>query len=220
MLPEILYEDNHVLAVNKPSGLLTQPTEKVSVSLETQLKAFLKERDAKPGNVFLHAIHRLDQQASGIVLFAKSQKGLERLSASMRDKKCIKRYVAIVEGNTPPATGSMVDYLVHGNYAAEVVSPSDPEAKRAELTVLSCQSIGPHRWRLEIELITGRYHQIRSQLASRGLPIIGDGKYGSTSPFRPNAIALHHGLLSFPHPTQPRTLTIEAAVPEAFLGGS
>ena len=210
---KILYEDNHLLALDKPAGLLTQPNETISNSLETQAKAFIKGRDQKPGNVFLHAIHRLDSAASGIVLFAKTQKALSRLSANMREHEFHKTYIALVEGRTTPPEGHLVDFLIHGDHTALVVPPSHPGSKRSELIIVSSQPIAPNRWRLEIHLLTGRYHQIRAQLASRGFPILGDVRYGSKAPFAPNTIALHHSILSFPHPTLHSEVVIESPDP-------
>jgi 23S rRNA pseudouridine1911/1915/1917 synthase len=210
---DILYEDNHILALNKPSGLLTQPSPTTDNSLETQAKAFIKERDHKKGNVFLHAVHRLDSQASGIVLFAKSQKALSRLSSSIREQQFQKEYVAIVQGATPPKLGIVITYLHHGDHRADVVSPSHPLAKRSELVIISCQEHSSCQWKLHIMLVTGRYHQIRAQLSDIGYPIIGDTKYGSTLPFAENAIALHHSQLSFPHPTLDKEVCVESEPP-------
>ncbi len=201
MTIEILYEDNHILVLNKPSGLPTQPSPTAADSLETRAKAFIKDRDNKPGNVFLHAVHRLDSQASGIVLFAKSQKALSRLSAAVRSHRLHKEYIALVQGPTPPAIGTLTSYLHHGDHRAEILPPSHPLAKRSELAIISCSRHAPNQWKLTIALLTGRYHQIRAQLASIGYPIIGDTKYGSTARFAANAIALHHSRLVFPHPT-------------------
>ena len=206
----ILYEDNHLLALNKPSGLLTQPSPTTEDSLETRAKAFIKERDNKKGNVFLHAVHRLDSQASGIVLFAKSQKALSRLSSAIREQQFQKEYIALVEGTSPPQLGRVITFLHHGDHRAEVLPPSHPLAKRSELVIISCQEQSAHRWKLHIMLVTGRYHQIRAQLAALGYPIIGDTKYGSTVPFAENAIALHHSQLSFPHPTLDKEINVES----------
>lgn len=209
----ILYEDNHILALEKPAGLPTQPTEASQKSLETEAKAFIKERDEKKGNVFLHAVHRIDTQVSGIVLFAKSQKALSRLSESIREQEFLKEYVAIVEGAEAPQLGVVVDFLHHGNYKADIVPPSHPGAKRAELVIISCLEHGVGEWKLGIMLVTGRYHQIRAQLSAHGYPIIGDSKYGSHRPFAENAIALHHSRLSFPHPTLGKEISVESPPP-------
>lgn len=210
---EILYEDNHILVLNKPSGLLTQPTDACPDSLEARAKAFIKERDSKPGNVFLHAVHRLDSLASGIVLFAKSQKALSRLSSAIREQEFQKEYIALVEGAHPPSLGRVISYLHHGDHKAEVLAPSHPLAKRAELVIISCTSRAPNQWELHIMLITGRYHQIRAQLGDIGFPIIGDAKYGSTTPFAENTIALHHSQLTFPHPTLGKEICVESKPP-------
>jgi 23S rRNA pseudouridine1911/1915/1917 synthase len=206
----ILYEDNHLLVLSKPSGLLTQPSPTCSESLENQAKAFIKERDCKKGNVFLHAIHRLDSHASGIVLFAKSQKALSRLTSAIREHQFQKEYVALVYGNKPPEPGPIITYLHHGDHRAEIVPQSHPLAKRSELTIISCQKHAHNQWRVHITLITGRYHQIRAQLSAIGYPIIGDSKYGSTIPFTEHGIALHHSHLSFPHPTLNKQICIDS----------
>ena len=211
MALKILYEDNHLLALEKPAGLLTQPTEQVANSLETRAKAFIKERDSKKGNVFLHAVHRLDSQASGIVLFAKSQKALSRLASAMREQKTEKEYLALVEGE--PSVGTLLDFLVHGSHQAKVVHSSHPDAKRSELEILSCQQVEGRLWKVRIRLVTGRYHQIRAQLAAHGWPIIGDSKYGSRCPFADKTIALHHASFSFPHPTLLTQIHITSAPP-------
>jgi 23S rRNA pseudouridine1911/1915/1917 synthase len=209
----ILYEDNHLLALNKPSGLLTQPSPTTDDSLEMHAKSFIKERDAKKGNVFLHAVHRLDSQASGIVLFAKSQKALSRLSSAIREQQFQKEYVAIVQGSSPPQLGTIITFLHHGDHRAEILHPSHPLAKRAELVIISCQEYAPNQWKLHIMLVTGRYHQIRAQLFAIGSPIIGDTKYGSATPFAENAIALHHSQLTFPHPTLDKEICVESQPP-------
>ena len=207
---KILYEDNHLLALDKPAGIPTQESGAPVNSLENEAKAFIKERDRKPGNVFLHPVHRLDSQSSGIVLFAKTQKALSRLSASMREKEFRKIYIAVVESQKAPEEGSYVDFLLHGDHVALVADASENGAKHSELVVAAVQAIAPNQWRLEIELLTGRYHQIRAQLASRGFPILGDKKYGSSVSYAPGAIALHHSRLSFPHPTLHKSVTIES----------
>lgn len=196
----ILYEDNHVIAVFKPPGVLTQPSPQEEESLEKEVKAFIKERDNKPGAVFLHAIHRLDRPVSGIVVFAKTSKALSRLQASIRAKKEKKRYIAEVEGKLKETSGSFVDQLLHGDGVAEV-APSHPQAKRAELHFRLLEEKEKTSL-VEVELITGRYHQIRVQFASRGHPILGDRKYGSALPYSREGIALSHVFFSIPHPIQ------------------
>jgi len=204
---QILYEDNHLIAVNKPAGVLTQPSPKCSESVETELKRFIKEREKKSGNVYLHAVHRLDKDVSGVVLFAKTQKALSRLAQTMREGKCKKQYEALIEKEMP--TGILIDRLVHDHHRARV----DPEGKRSELIILHCEPKGDF-WLVTLQLITGRYHQIRVQLASRGYPIVGDTKYGSCISY--SCIALHHCFFGFDHPTTKQWCEVQS--PSSFLG--
>jgi 23S rRNA pseudouridine1911/1915/1917 synthase len=197
---KILYEDNHFIAVEKPALLLTQPSPTSSKSLEQDLKAFIKKRDAKKGNVFLHAVHRLDKEASGIVIFAKTQKALSRLSRSIREQEFVKEYYALVEG-TGLKKGKVTDFLLHDHHKATIVSEDHERAKQAELEIIESEE-RDNLSLVKIRLITGRYHQIRAQLAHLGHPIVGDKKYGSTVPSK--GIALHHMRCRFPHPTQQR----------------
>lgn len=209
----ILYEDNHLIAVEKPSGLPTQPSRNSTTSLEECVKAMIKTRDQKKGGVFLHAIHRLDGATSGIVLFAKTQKALSRLNEALREGQCSKEYLAIVQGEPP--LGEMRDILFHSDHKALIVPQGYPGGKEAMLTISSVKPIslaGLEKMSLSllhIVLQTGRYHQIRTQLANQGFPIIGDKKYGSpvTVPF---GIALHHHQLAFFHPTRSDKITLSS----------
>lgn len=207
----ILYEDNHILLAHKAAGELTQPTEASPASLESKLKAMLKKRDHKPGNVFLHAVHRLDKPVSGIVLFAKSQKALERLNKMMREGFFTKKYQAIVEGNPKPAQGSLKAYLYHGDHRAIVVDSSHPQGKYSSLEYTVLNSLGGCSL-LEVKIATGRYHQIRALLAFAGHPIMGDKKYGSSRQMQD--IFLHHSQLGFVHPVTRQEMHIEDPLPE------
>jgi 23S rRNA pseudouridine1911/1915/1917 synthase len=203
----ILFEDNHLLAVFKPHGLLTQPSPFCLDSLENEAKAFIKERDKKKGGVFLHAIHRLDKEVSGIVLFAKTQKALERLNKAMREGLFEKEYLAIVQGKGRPPEGEIEHFLFHGDGKSYVVTKEHKEAKKA---ILHCTIVEQKNdlWTVKILLKTGRYHQIRSQLAACHFPIVGDKKYGSSLTYEKDGIALMHSKLSFPHPTKEEKVTI------------
>lgn len=199
---DVLFEDNHLLVVNKPAGILTQPSGTDQDSIEAIAKDYLKKKYNKPGNVYLHAVHRLDKPASGIVLFAKTSKALSRLNEKIRSKDCEKIYTALIEGNLIPSEGVLEHYLLHDEHHTKVVSANTPGAKKAFLKYKTLSNS-----LLEIELETGRYHQIRAQLAAQGCPIVGDTKYGSTQKLPHQAIALHHTRLMIPHPISGESVT-------------
>ncbi|MGE4489014.1 MAG: RluA family pseudouridine synthase [Kiritimatiellales bacterium] len=227
----VLYHDNHLLAVNKPAGLLTQPSGTNRDNLEDRAKAYIKEVKNKPGNVFLHAVHRLDQVVSGIVLFACTDKALSRLNADMRAHRFSKIYHAVVSGTPPQQKGTLCHFLKHDNYCAKVVGEKDPDAKECLLdyriltpgevtrpanhpaSVGRVTSPGAYTV-LEIQLHTGRYHQIRAQLAAVGCPILGDEKYGSKTKLPGGAIALHHARLTIIHPVKKEEIIIQAPSPD------
>lgn len=207
-----LYEDNHLFVVNKPYGLLTQPSgQEDAESLEGQCRSFLKERDGKEGAVFLHALHRLDRVTSGLVLFAKSSKSLKRLNEALKGGLFVKEYLAIVEGALPAAEGVLEHHLLHGDRQAII----DPRGKVAKLSYKVLESDGFFSLVL-VQLVTGRYHQIRAQMAAVSCPIVGDSKYGATKSFEtPLGIALQHVRLTVPHPiTQERSVF---ALPDEWL---
>lgn len=212
LLLNILFEDNHLLVLNKPAGLLTQPSGTDQDSLEQQAKIWIKTTYHKPGLVFLEATHRLDKPVSGVVVFARTSKALSRLNAAMRNKQTHKYYYALVEGMPPSKQGQLEHYLMHDDFCAQIVYKEHPQAKIARLNykVIQETSMGAL---LEIELETGRYHQIRVQLKAIGCPIIGDKKYGSQLPFQPEAIALHHTRLVIDHPVTKKQLKFEAPLP-------
>ncbi len=216
MLPEILYEDNHLLVVNKPAGLLTQPSGTKQDNLEDLCKLWIKETYHKPGNVFLEAVHRLDKPVSGIVIFGRTSKALTRLNASIREQKFNKTYSAIVEGIPEPSEGILEHFLVHDDYQSRVVKQGTPEAKLCRLRYRLLRSNQKHSL-LEIILETGRYHQIRAQLAESGHPIVGDAKYKSREAYLPDSIALVHSALRFPHPITGNPIEIHIPLSEAML---
>lgn len=209
---EVLYVDNHQLVLNKPAGLLTQPSGTDQDSLEILAKQWIKEQYHKPGEVFLHAIHRLDRPVSGIVLFARTSKSLSRLNSAMREKKSKKTYVAVVEGLFSSQTGTLEHFLVHDEHQARIVNATYPEAKIARLHYRVLSSHKNHTV-IEIDLETGRYHQIRCQCAAIGHPIIGDQRYGSIVAYKDQAIMLHHTCLQVPHPITGDLQTFQAPVP-------
>jgi 23S rRNA pseudouridine1911/1915/1917 synthase len=215
---EILHEDNHCLAVNKPAGVLSQGDVTGDPSVVDEVRDYLRVAYAKPGNVFVGLVHRLDRPTSGVVLVARTSKGAARLSEQFRDGLVRKTYLAVAEGSWPDDSGQWYDWLVkdEATNVVSAVAPETPEARRADLAyrVLDRR---PGRVTFELEPTTGRGHQLRVQLASRGLPIVGDRKYGATSRLvaldgQPR-IALHAKTLDFKHPTRPDRLRIEAPVP-------
>lgn len=212
---DVIYEDNHLLVVNKPAGLLTQPTELESYSLENLAKAWLKEKYQKPYNVFLGIVHRLDKPASGIVLLAKTSKALSRLNEMIRSKNVIKTYCALVEGKPPKESGTLEHFLRHDDHKALVCHRDDPRAKFARLFYDDIRS-NDKTTLLQIILETGRYHQIRTQCAAIGCPIVGDTKYGSQINLPHGVIALHHYRLQITHPVTKQPLFFEAPLPAHF----
>ncbi len=209
----ILYDDNHILAANKPAGLLTQASGTQQSNLEDLCKTWLKDKYSKPGNVFLHAVHRLDKPASGIVLFARTSKALSRLNASMRAKETRKHYRAIVIGVPDTSEQTLEHYMTHGDHRSDIATSATPGAVLARLHYVVAATSGTLAL-LDIELETGRYHQIRSQLAAIGHPILGDERYGGRSWNFPDRIALHHYQLEIPHPISKEPLVLTAPLPE------
>jgi 23S rRNA pseudouridine1911/1915/1917 synthase len=206
---QILMLDNHLLAVDKPGGLLTQPSGSDGDSLEKQVKAWVKEKFNRPGNVFLEAVHRIDKPVCGIVLFARSSKALSRMNQSVRNRLVGKVYRARVEGKMRRNKERLENFLIHDAFRARVVSAETPEARLASLSYTVLQA-GSNASLLEIILETGRYHQIRAQLAHLGNPVLGDRKYGATTPWHQDGIALQHYRLTFPHPVGGKEITLHS----------
>ncbi|MET0386725.1 MAG: RluA family pseudouridine synthase [Polyangiales bacterium] len=212
----VLHEDNHLIAVFKPAGVLTQGDRSGVPSLMDTVKAWLAERYAKPGNVFLGLVHRLDRPVSGVVLFAKTSKAASRLSEQFRERSVEKLYLARIEGVITPAAGRLAHFIAHveGTRKVTVHAHNTVGTKAGSLlydTVWSDRAASIVRVRLE----TGRKHQIRSQLAHVGHPIVGDGLYGARSRLAGDAIALCAVSLCVTHPTTKLPLRIE--LPPALL---
>jgi 23S rRNA pseudouridine1911/1915/1917 synthase len=220
---EILLEDDAVLAVAKPSGVATQAPGGID-SLETRIKAYLAAPGAEPAAIYLGIPHRLDRPASGAIIFAKTRRAARGLSRQFEGRRVKKLYWALVERIVEPLEGTWTDYLhkVYGQPRAAVVELTHPAGQEA---VLHYRTLGFHRagsW-LEIELETGRTHQIRVQTSSRGFTILGDTHYGSRTFFGPQhederlrAIALHARSLTFFHPTTKTEVTLQAPVSAAW----
>lgn len=197
MIPEIVYEDNHLLVVVKPPNLPVMADSSGDPDFQSLLKAFLKERDAKPGNVFLGLVHRLDRPVGGVMVFAKTSKAASRLSAQIRERTTGKEYLAVVRGEPVPAEARLQDYLLKDERTrnVRVVDASVSGARQAVLhyRVLKAQ---PPLSLLWVRIETGRAHQIRVQLASRGTPIVGDQRYGGNSSERDASLKPLRGQLS------------------------
>ncbi len=215
---DIIYEDNHCLALNKPAGLLTQGDHTGVPALIDLARDDLKIRYRKPGNVFLGLVHRIDQPTSGAVLFARTSKAAARLSEQFRSGSIDKVYWAIVEGNCPDETGAWSDVLLKDETRniVEIVPVGTPGGRSAEVEFRVIER-GPGTTMVELRPRTGRSHQLRVQLASRGFPIMGDLKYGATRRLPAadgqSRIALHARSLRFNHPTRPEAIELVAAVP-------
>jgi 23S rRNA pseudouridine1911/1915/1917 synthase len=217
---EILYEDNHLVAINKPAGWPSAHYDGTDETMDRVVKAYLKEKYGKPGNVFLGVVHRLDKPVSGVLLFARTSKGAARLSEQFRENLVEKVYWAVVETGAkrlPPA-GSFEDWLWKNPAAGgvEVVPAGSPLGKQS-LLHYAAKAEHDGLTLLEIRPQSGRTHQLRVQLASRGWPIYGDVKYGSHAGFGP-AIGLHARSIGFFHPTQHEPVTLSADVPKAWRG--
>ena len=213
--PEILYEDNHVIAVNKPPGVLVQGDKTGDTSILDTVKAFLKERDGKPGNVFLGLPHRLDRPTSGVLILAKTSKALSRLAASFRDRDVSKIYWAVVESPPGEPAGELTGWLKKDGRTntSRQVKEGTPGAKEARLRY-RILGASDRYWLLEVELLTGRHHQIRVQLSAMGCVIRGDLKYGAKRSNKNGGIHLHARYLETAHPTLKERLKITAPTPE------
>lgn len=211
---EVLFEDNHLIAVNKPNGVLVQSDKTGDRTLADEVKSYIKNKYNKPGEVFLGTIHRLDRPVSGVVLFARTSKALERMNAAFRDRKVTKTYWAIIKGN-PPMELKLVDHIKKNkisNKAYIVKKTKVIGAKRSELSFKVLRKVGDYHI-LEVKPVTGRPHQIRIQLSNAKFPILGDLKYGGYKPSDPRQICLHSRSLKFLHPTLKETVVIEASEP-------
>ncbi len=220
---DVLYDDGPCLVVNKRAGLLTQAPEGID-SLELEVKAWYREREDKPNdaNLYLGIIHRLDRPVTGAIMFARHQRAAQRLAKQFEQRTVNKIYWALVEGQIEGDEGTWRDHLHkrHGMAQAIVVADDDPRGKHAVLHYRVLARYESSTF-LEIELETGRTHQIRVQASSRGHAVLGDSQYGSTTAFGPSvecerdaAIALHARTIGFRHPMRDELVTIEAPLPE------
>jgi 23S rRNA pseudouridine1911/1915/1917 synthase len=212
---EVIYEDNHIIAVNKTCSEIVQGDKTGDLPLSEIVKQWLKEKYNKQGNVFTGVVHRLDRPVSGLVLFAKTSKALSRLNEMFRNGKIKKLYWAIVKNPPPQLEGELVHYLVR-NETQNRSCAYDREKPNAKKAVLSYKIIArfDYYYLLEIELKTGRHHQIRCQLAKIGCPIKGDLKYGFNRSNPKGGISLHARKVEFIHPVSKEKIEITAPVPK------
>jgi 23S rRNA pseudouridine1911/1915/1917 synthase len=214
---QTLYEDNHLLAIVKPAGLATMGVAADTPSLLKSAKEYIKRKYAKPGNVYLGVVSRLDAPVSGVVVFARTSKAAARLTEQFRSRAVKKIYWAIVEGVVEPESGVLENHLVRdeANHRMRIVGPGFPNAQHASLDYQRLKIVRKNLSLLEIELHTGRKHQIRLQLAEAGHPILGDRKYGSQRDFG-GGIALHARRLSLEHPIRHEILEFQAPPPKTW----
>lgn len=215
-IDRIIYIDNHLIAVTKPAGLLTQPDRNTDESLIDQTRQWIKEKYNKPNNIFLGLVHRLDRNVSGVVLFARTSKAASRLSKQFREGTPKKHYRAIVLGKLKEEHTTLVHYLRKEKSLRATVFPREtPTAKRSELSYKVINSL-ENKSLLEVSLSTGRFHQIRAQMAFIGHPIIGDVKYGAPEPLPNQEIALYAHKLVFSHPVSNEEITLTAPEPKTW----
>lgn len=213
---EILYEDNHLLIINKKAGDLSQGDKTGDLCLRQQLMEHIKVKYEKPGNVYLGLAHRLDRPTSGAIIFCKTSKSLSRIQKAFAQQQVIKKYWALVTSDTlPKEATTLTDYLWKDSRQNKsfVADSNHPKAKKAILKFKRLKTFKDIHL-LEIELITGRHHQIRVQLSNAGYTIIGDLKYGYSIPNSDKSIALHARSVSLKHPTKDEIIKIIAPLPE------
>lgn len=213
----ILYEDNHIIIVNKAPGEIVQGDKTGDIPLSEILKQYLKEKYNKPGNVFCGVVHRIDRPVGGVVIFAKTSKALERLNRMLRDGEIHKTYWAIVEGRPSFPEATLKDFLVSDGRINKtfVTSGNNPDAKEAVLNYKTVAN-GERYSLLEINLLTGRKHQIRAQLANMGHPIKGDLKYGAKRSNQDGSISLLAHEIDFVHPVSKQRIHVVAPLPLEF----
>lgn len=214
----VMYEDNHLLVVNKPSGMLVQGDKTGDIPLSEHAKLYLAEKYNKKGKVFCGTPHRIDRPVSGTVVLARTSKALERVSKAFQDRKVDKTYWAITEKRPPKTEGTLTHWLKkdpNKNLTHAHVRDNKGGLK-STLSYRLIRALGDRNL-IEIKPITGRPHQIRAQMAKIGCPIIGDVKYGYAKPTKDGSIALHARAISFEHPVKKEPFQVVSPIPEAFV---
>jgi len=211
---DVLYEDNHLIAINKRAGDIVQVDETGDQPLDEKVKVYLAHKYNKPNSAFLGVVHRLDRPVSGVILFAKTSKALERVNAMFKNREVKKTYWAVVRNKPAKPSGTLINWLVK-NTQKNVVTAHPNEvvgSQRAELSYRLLAELGGY-YLLEVDPLTGRSHQIRVQLATMGCPIVGDNKYGYPRGSRKGSICLHARRLQFLHPVKKEPVNIFAKLP-------
>jgi 23S rRNA pseudouridine1911/1915/1917 synthase len=212
---DILYEDNHLIAVNKRAGDIVQVDETGDESLDDKVKKYIAQKYNKLNGAFLGVVHRLDRPVSGVILFAKTSKALERINALFKSREMHKTYYAVVRSKPYPEAGNLVHWLVK-NPQKNVTKAHDHEVQGSQRAELNYKLIGELNgyYLIEVDPITGRPHQIRVQLSTLGSPIVGDNKYGYPRGSLRKSISLHARKLQFIHPIKKEPVLIIAPVPK------
>ena len=215
---QVLFEDNHIIIVNKRSGDITQGDKTGDKPLSDVVKNYIKTKFNKPGNVFLGVVHRLDRPTSGVIIFARTSKALERLNKMLRDKKINKTYWAIVKGCPKKEKDTLINFLKKNpkNNKSSVYQNEISGSKRAVLHYQVIQKLDNYSL-LEIDLETGRHHQIRTQLSAIGFPIKGDLKYGFNRSNKDGSIHLHARKIEFIHPVSKEQISLIAPTPNDVI---
>jgi len=212
---DILYEDNHLIAINKRSGDIVQVDETGDEPLDEKVKKYIAAKYNKPNGAFLGVVHRLDRPVSGVILFAKTSKALERMNAVFKNREVRKTYFAVVRNKPARLEGNLVHYLIK-NPQKNIVTAYNkevPNSQRSELDYKLIGEVGGF-YLLQVNPLTGRSHQIRVQLSTMDCPIVGDNKYGYPRGSRKGSICLHARQLEFIHPVQKEPIRIFAKLPK------
>ena len=214
---DIVYEDNHIIIINKLPGEIVQGDKTGDTPLSEMVKEYIKEKYSKPGNVFCGVTHRIDRPVGGLVVFARTSKALERLNEMFRNGKVHKSYLAIIEGHPEKDSDRLTDWLVSDGRLNKtfVSNESNPNAKKSILDY-KVLTRGDKYSLLEIKLLTGRKHQIRAQLANLGHPIKGDLKYGARRSNRDGSISLLAHKIEFIHPVSQIPISLQSPLPQDF----
>ena len=206
---DIIYEDNHVLGVVKPAGMLVQGDHTGDQTAMDLARAYIKEKYNKPGDVFLGLVHRIDRPVSGVVLFARTSKAASRLSRSFHDRLAKKAYIAVVSGSPPRDTDTLRAWIARDGMRARFALEPGPGVKEAVLSYRVLERAGGLTL-LEVKPETGRHHQIRLQLSGEDCPVVGDVRYGAGEALPDRSIALHSARLQVPHPTRDQGISVSA----------